>query len=77
MVDFGTDENPLRDDRHFIRISFIHTHIQGIPSPLDIWIGTLFFECAIFITPPTRARGPPTLVAHHPVHTVQGFLWTL
>ncbi|KAJ4454621.1 hypothetical protein PAPYR_10596 [Paratrimastix pyriformis] len=44
---------------------------QLLVSPLDIWIGTLFFECAIFITPPTRARGPPTLVAHHPVHTVQ------
>ncbi|KAJ4457271.1 hypothetical protein PAPYR_7276 [Paratrimastix pyriformis] len=45
-------------DRHFIRILSIHTHIQGISR--------------IMITPPTRAGGPPTLVAHRPVLTVQG-----
>ncbi|KAJ4452847.1 hypothetical protein PAPYR_12863 [Paratrimastix pyriformis] len=50
---------------------FIRTIIHCTFSPLGIWIGTLFSECRIFITPPTRAGGPPTLVAHHPILTAQ------
>ncbi|KAJ4458351.1 hypothetical protein PAPYR_5897 [Paratrimastix pyriformis] len=40
-------------------------------SPPSIWIGASFSECTFLISPPTRAQGPPTLVAHHPVLTVQ------
>ncbi|KAJ4462443.1 putative ras-related protein Rab-14 [Paratrimastix pyriformis] len=58
-------------DHHFIRILSIHTHIQFTLSSPSIWIGTLFPECTLLISPPTRAQGPPTLVAHRHVLTVQ------
>ncbi|KAJ4456079.1 hypothetical protein PAPYR_8845 [Paratrimastix pyriformis] len=46
---------------HFQTMLVLH-----VSSP-SIWIGTLFSECRILISPPTRAQGPSTLVAHHPV----------
>ncbi|KAJ4458354.1 hypothetical protein PAPYR_5900 [Paratrimastix pyriformis] len=75
------------DDHHFIRILSILSHVQVISrltlsashhlftslfhvNPLGIRIGTPFSECAILISPP--ARGPPTLVAHHPILTARG-----
>ncbi|KAJ4462494.1 hypothetical protein PAPYR_1146 [Paratrimastix pyriformis] len=61
---------------HFI-YSFSHPgHFQFISqlhiSPPSIRVGASFPECTFLISPPTRAQGPSTLVAHHPVLTVQG-----
>ncbi|KAJ4455611.1 hypothetical protein PAPYR_9418 [Paratrimastix pyriformis] len=63
--------HPLPRVLSFFTTLFIRTIIHCTFSPLGIWIGTLFSECRIFITPPTRAGGPPTLVAHHPILTAQ------
>ncbi|KAJ4453192.1 hypothetical protein PAPYR_12416 [Paratrimastix pyriformis] len=60
---------------HFI-YSFSHPgHFQFISqlhiSPPSIRVGASFPECTFLISPPTRAQGPSTLVAHHPVLTVR------
>ncbi|KAJ4454244.1 hypothetical protein PAPYR_11099 [Paratrimastix pyriformis] len=55
-----TFHRTLALDRHFIRIFSIHTHIQVISRPC--WYFMLNLD-----QPPTRAQGPSTLVAHHPV----------